>query len=247
MVPRSALPVFCRSSGVSMPRSSALRNRWFKGASSFSRMSRSTMVAWPSICNCTCLPSWRARSRTMRGKPWTPSPNGRMRLVTTSRRTRLERFVAVEMLVERFTQAVQQRDHFGLPALEAQHAFGIRAQPARLHHRFAGEPHESVELLGADAQHPVALRGGGFFLWFRSDDSGLRHSLAWLGFHSRGRLGFFAYVIVRSRRRRGRYYAHLGRFAAGEYIGQRVQQMIVGHLLFGTKHGIDIFGELRNH
>ena len=43
--PSAGLPAATRSSGVSMPWSTALRSRWPSGASSFSRMSRSTCVA----------------------------------------------------------------------------------------------------------------------------------------------------------------------------------------------------------
>src|SRR6266705_631202 len=70
----------------------ALRNRWLRGASSRSRMSRSNSVARPMISKATFLPSLRAISRTMRGKPCTPSSKGRIRLAIASRYRRSDRF-----------------------------------------------------------------------------------------------------------------------------------------------------------
>ena len=73
-----------RSSGDSIPWSIALRIRWLRGASSRSRMSRSTPVVSPATSNRACLPMSRARSRTSRGKPRMPSASGRIRLASTS-------------------------------------------------------------------------------------------------------------------------------------------------------------------
>ena len=91
IVPAGGLPAARRSSGDSRPWSSALRIRWLSGASSRSRMSRSTPVASPTTSNRASLPSSRARSRTSRGKPRMPSASGRIRLASTSWCSRLER------------------------------------------------------------------------------------------------------------------------------------------------------------
>ena len=80
----SSLPAAALTSGVSMPWSTAFRRRWFRGASSRSRMSRSTRVSLPRIVSLAFLPRSRATSRTRRENPAVPSLKGRMRLSTTA-------------------------------------------------------------------------------------------------------------------------------------------------------------------
>ncbi len=67
MRPASCLPSRRRSSGPSMPWSTALRIRWTSGSESRSRMERSSSSSAPASSTCTCLPSWRASSRATRG------------------------------------------------------------------------------------------------------------------------------------------------------------------------------------
>ena len=65
--------------------------RWESGASSFSRMSRSTPVCSPRTSSRTCLPRDRETSRTSLGKPRMPSASGRILLARTSWCSLLER------------------------------------------------------------------------------------------------------------------------------------------------------------
>ena len=68
MVPVGGLPRAARTAGGSMPWSTALRMRCTSGSPSSSITALSTRVSSPCSTSSTCLPCWRARSRTSLGK-----------------------------------------------------------------------------------------------------------------------------------------------------------------------------------
>ncbi|NTV97443.1 MAG: hypothetical protein HGA75_18870, partial [Thiobacillus sp.] len=73
-----------RSSGPSMPWSTALRTRWTRGSLRSSIMVLSSSVSSPDRTSSTSLPSWRARSRARRGYFWNSRPIGCMRVFITA-------------------------------------------------------------------------------------------------------------------------------------------------------------------
>jgi hypothetical protein len=66
IVPDAGFPRAARTAGASMPWSTALRMRWTSGSPISSMTALSTRVSSPCRTSSTCLPCWRARSRTRR-------------------------------------------------------------------------------------------------------------------------------------------------------------------------------------
>ena len=79
----AGLPAARRSSGDSTPWSTALRTRCTSGSARSSIIVLSTSVSSPISASSTSLPSWRARSRAMRGYFWNKRPIGCIRVFIT--------------------------------------------------------------------------------------------------------------------------------------------------------------------
>ena len=98
--PSAGLPRVSRSSGGSMPWSTALRSRCVSGSRMASMIVLSSSVSWPSMSMRACLPQATARSRTTRGNLFQMLPIGCMRVFMT---------LACSSVVSRFSRCTVPR------------------------------------------------------------------------------------------------------------------------------------------